>query len=147
MTDVLESPIGEPAATANVVAARREVIDQSGWGASVKIIQPRNLTFWVMILLFIGGITLTIRGYAVNANAYTGSFTLGTACFACHVGVHGPLPAPRPLLVDPGKAKPLAFAFGGLVTTFGVAAINNDAFRGIILKLGGSDSSRTGRPV
>jgi RsiW-degrading membrane proteinase PrsW (M82 family) len=34
----------------------------------------------------------------------------------------------------PAKAKVLAFAFAGLVTTFAMAALNNDAFRSILTK-------------
>jgi protease PrsW len=134
MTDTITTP------TSDTLTARREAIKASGWGAKLHIVQPRNLTFWVMVLLFVIGASLTLKGFASSAQAYTQAFALGTAWFAIfallflllfsHLDRYSSLP---------GKAKLLVFLFGGLVSTFGVAAINNNAFRSLLMKLGGSD--------
>jgi protease PrsW len=136
MTDTMTSTRG----SSDAIAARRTAIAESGWGASFRVVQPRNFTFWVMVFLFVVGATLTLRGFANSAQAYTQAFAQGTAWFAvfalvflllfAHLDRYSSIPA---------KAKLVVFLFGGLVSTFGVAAINNNAFRAILLKLGGSD--------
>ena len=63
------------------IVARRAVIDESGWGARFRVIQPRNFTFWVMVFLFVSGISLTYQGFRSAAEAYTESFAQGFAFF------------------------------------------------------------------
>jgi RsiW-degrading membrane proteinase PrsW (M82 family) len=138
MTDTMTPLTQEPGGDA--LSARRAAIAESGWGATFRIVQPRNLTFWVMVFLFVTGATMTLRGFTNSAQAYTQAFTTGTAWFAVFALVFLLLFARLDRYSSiPGKGKVLVFLFGGLVTTFGIAAINNNAFRSILLKLGGSD--------
>jgi RsiW-degrading membrane proteinase PrsW (M82 family) len=118
-----------------VIAARRAVIDESGWGVKFRVIQPRNFTFWVMVFLFVSGAALTFQGYRAAAEAYTESFAQGFTWYTLFALVflwlfhrldrYSSIPA---------KAKVVAFLFSGLVSTFAMAAINNDAFRSILAK-------------
>lgn len=121
--------------TLAVIAARRAVIEESGWGARFRVIQPRNFTFWVMVFLFVSGASLTYQGFRSAAEAYTDSFAQGATWFTlfallflwlfAHLDRYSSIPA---------KAKVIAFLFSGLVSTFAMAAINNDAFRSILGK-------------
>jgi RsiW-degrading membrane proteinase PrsW (M82 family) len=124
----------------NVVAARRAVIDESGWGAKFHVIQPRNFTFWVMAFLFVVGATLTLRGFVTSGKAYTDAVTLGITWFGAFallfLWIFHRLDRYSSI---PAKAKIVAFLFAGLVTTFGMAALNNDAFRSILHKTQGTD--------
>ena len=121
---------------ANAVAvARRAVIDDSGWGARFRVVQPRNFTFWVMAFLFISGGGLTYQGFRGAAEAYPESFAQGTAFFTAFALAFLWLFARLDRYSTiPAKAKIIAFLFSGLVTTFAMAAINNDAFRSILAK-------------
>jgi protease PrsW len=139
MTDVLAPPVSGPVDDPTV-AARRAAIAESGWGAEFRVVQPRNFTFWVMVFLFFIGASFTLKGFSVSANAYTESFIQGSAWFAAFALLFMWLFARLDRYSTiPGKAKLLAFLFGGLVSTFGVAAINNNAFRSLLLKIGGTD--------
>ena len=118
-----------------VIAARRAVIDESGWGARFRVIQPRNFTFWVMAFLFVSGAALTYQGFRGAAEAYTESFAQGFAWFAVFTLAFLWLFARLDRYSSiPAKAKVVAFLFSGLVSTFAMAALNNDAFRSILAK-------------
>ena len=118
-----------------VVAARRAVIDESGWGAHFRLVQPRNFTFWVMVFLFVSGISLTYQGFRSAAEAYTESFAQGFTFFTLFALVFLWIFARLDRYSSiPAKAKVVAFLFSGLVSTFAMAAINNDAFRSILAK-------------
>ena len=123
-----------------VVAARRAAIDESGWGAKFHLVQPRNFTFWVMAFLFVVCSNFTIQGFSNAGKAYPESVGLGSAWFGLfallflwifnRLDRHSSIPA---------KAKIVAFLFAGLVTTFGMAGVNNNAFRSILHKTFGTD--------
>ena len=121
--------------TDGVVAVRRAVIDESGWAARFRVIQPRNFTFWVMVLLFLSGASLTYQGFRSAAEAYTESFAQGFAWFGLFALLFLWLFARLDRYSSiPAKAKLVAFLFAGLVTTFAMAGINNNAFRSILAK-------------
>jgi RsiW-degrading membrane proteinase PrsW (M82 family) len=123
-----------------MVTARRAVIEESGWGAHFRVIQPRNFTFWVMGFLFLSGTVLTYRGFRGAADAYTESVAQGFAWFAVFTLAFLWLFARLDRYSSiPAKAKVVAFLFSGLVSTFAMAAINNDAFRSILAKTVGLD--------
>jgi len=118
-----------------VIAARRAVIEESGWGAQFQFIQPRNFTFWVVAFLFVSGAAQTYQGFRSAAEAYTDSFAQGVAWFTVFALLFLWLFARLDRYSSiPGKAKVVAFLFCGLVSTFAMAAINNDAFRSILGK-------------
>jgi RsiW-degrading membrane proteinase PrsW (M82 family) len=139
MTDIAERVGTDSAAT-----ARRAVIDESGWGASFRVIQPRNFTFWVMVFLFVSGTTLTYQGFRSAAEAYPESFAQGFAWYAAFALLFLWLFARLDRYSSiPAKAKVVAFAFAGLVSTFAMAALNNDAFRSILAKTVSLDFMQT----
>lgn len=124
----------------SVLAARRAVIDESGWGATFRFLQPHNFTFWVVGFLFLSGALLTFNGYQGAATAYTESFAQGTAFFGFFALVFLWIFARLDRYSSiPAKAKVVAFLFSGLVSTFAMAALNNDAFRSILGKTFGLD--------
>jgi RsiW-degrading membrane proteinase PrsW (M82 family) len=130
MTDTASRTVDD-----SVVAARRAVIDESGWGAPFRFIQVHNFTFWVVVLLFVSGASQTYRGFSPNASAYTQAFAQGTVWFAVFAILFLWLFARLDRYSSiPAKAKVVAFLFSGLVSTFAIAAINNDAFRSILAK-------------
>lgn len=123
-----------------VVAAQRAVIAESGWGASFRVIQPRNFTFWAMVFLFVAGASLTYTGFRGAADAYPESFAQGAAWFSLFAILFLWLFARLDRYSSiPAKAKVVAFLFAGLVSTFAMAALNNDAFRSILTKTFGID--------
>lgn len=120
--------------------ARRDAIAASAWGHTVRIVQPRNFTFWVMIFLFIAGIANFYAEIQDAVVAYTGSLAQGTAWFA----VYGAVILWIITHLDrysniPTNIRVLTFLFGGLVSTFAMSLHFNNALIGIIGKLGGSD--------
>ncbi|HSM64967.1 MAG TPA: PrsW family glutamic-type intramembrane protease, partial [Ilumatobacteraceae bacterium] len=118
-----------------VIAARRAVIDDSGWGARFRVIQPRNFTFWVMAFLFVSGASLTYQGFRSAAEAYPESFAQGFAWFGLFALLFIWLFARLDRYSSiPAKAKLVAFLFAGLVSTLAMAGINNNAFRSILAK-------------
>ena len=130
MTDTASRTVDD-----SVVAARRAVIDESGWGAPFRFIQVHNFTFWVVVLLFIAGTSQTYRGFSSAASAYTGAFAQGTVWFGLFTILFLWLFSRLDRYSSiPAKAKVVAFLFSGLVSTFAMAAINNDAFRSILAK-------------
>ncbi|HYN35006.1 MAG TPA: PrsW family intramembrane metalloprotease [Ilumatobacteraceae bacterium] len=130
MTDTASRTVDD-----SVVAARRAVIDESGWGAPFRFIQVHNFTFWVVVLLFVSGASQTYRGFSSSAQAYTDSFAQGTVWFGLFAILFLWLFSRLDRYSSiPAKAKVVAFLFSGLVSTFAMAAINNDAFRSILAK-------------
>lgn len=128
----------------DVVAARRAVIEESGWGAEFRVVQARNFTFWAMAFLFVTGASMTYKGFRGAAEAYTESFAQGVAWFALFTLAFLFLFSRLDRFSSiPAKAKVVAFLFSGLVSTFGIAAVNNDAFRSIINKTAGNDFGYT----
>ncbi|MDY7106968.1 MAG: PrsW family intramembrane metalloprotease [Actinomycetota bacterium] len=120
--------------------ARTDAIRASGWGHTVRIVQPRNFTFWVMVFLFIAGIANFYADIQDAIVAYTGSLAQGTAWFA----IYGAVILWIITRLDrysniPTNLRVLTFLFGGLVSTFAMSVHFNDALIAIIGKLAGSD--------
>jgi RsiW-degrading membrane proteinase PrsW (M82 family) len=131
MTDTASRTIDD-----SVVAARRAVIDESGWAAPFRFIQVHNFTFWVVVLLFVSGASMTYQGFSQAASAYSASFAQGAVWFGLFAVLFLWLFSRLDRYSSiPAKAKVVAFLFSGLVSTFAMAAINNDAFRTLLGKL------------
>ena len=92
-----------------------------------------------MVFLFVAGFSATFDGFRINARAYTHSFTQAVVWFAvfalAFVWLFQRLDRYSSI---PAKAKLVAFLFSGLVSTFGMAAMNNDAFISLLAKTGGA---------
>jgi RsiW-degrading membrane proteinase PrsW (M82 family) len=130
MTDTASRTVDD-----SVVAARRAVIDESGWAAPFRFIQVHNFTFWVVALLFVAGASQTYQGFSQAAESYTASFAQGAVWFGLFAILFLWLFSRLDRYSSiPAKAKVVAFLFSGLVSTFAMAAVNNDAFRTILGK-------------
>jgi protease PrsW len=131
MTDIASRTLDD-----SVVAARRAVIDESGWAAPFRFIQVHNFTFWVVALLFVAGASQTYQGFSQAAESYTASFAQGAVWFGLFAILFLWLFSRLDRYSSiPAKAKVVAFLFSGLVSTFAMAAVNNDAFRTMLGKL------------
>jgi RsiW-degrading membrane proteinase PrsW (M82 family) len=66
----------------SVLAVERgRAIDQSGWGEDFRLVQPRNLAFWVYCALVIAGAYVLSGQVSIAAAAYSGALTSGVIAF------------------------------------------------------------------
>jgi len=128
------------------LAARYQAIEQSGWGRGVKLIQPRNFTFWVMTFVFIAGFLNLLLEFGPNIEAYSTPITQGVVWFAVYglaiAWIINRLDRYSPI---PGKVRLLAFLWGGVAATFALAIHYNQAIFAILTKTGGISFSHDWR--
>jgi protease PrsW len=60
---------------------RSRAIDQSGWGEDFRLVQPRNLAFWVYCALVIAGAYVLSGQISIAAAAYSGALASGIVAF------------------------------------------------------------------
>ena len=60
---------------------RSRAIDQSGWGEDFRLVQPRNLAFWVYCALVITGAYVLSGQISIAAAAYSGALVSGIVAF------------------------------------------------------------------
>jgi RsiW-degrading membrane proteinase PrsW (M82 family) len=60
---------------------RRIAIDQSGWGEDFRLVQPRNLAFWVYCGLVVAGAYVLWGQVSIAAAAYSGALVSGIIAF------------------------------------------------------------------
>jgi protease PrsW len=120
------------------LAARNRAIESSGWGRTVKLVQPHNFTFWVVAFVFIAGLLNVFLEFGPNLEAYSTPITQGVVWFA----VYGLIIAWLISRLDryspiPGKIRLFAFLWGGLVATFALAIHYNRAIFALLAKTEG----------
>ena len=107
-------------------ARRVAALQESGWGARFRLVQPRNLAFWVYLLLVLFG--------ALNQSAtyYSQSAVYGPALAAALLlfGVYGALFWLFIVHIDryaslPGRLLVAAFAWGGFAAAGAMASFAN----------------------
>src|SRR5262249_34916341 len=64
-----------------LAAERRRAIDQSGWGEDFRLVQPRNLAFWVYCALVVAGAYVLFGQVSIAAAAYSGALVSGIVAF------------------------------------------------------------------
>jgi RsiW-degrading membrane proteinase PrsW (M82 family) len=116
-----------------------EVLRHSGWGVPFRIFQPRNLCFWVLVLGYIGGLTVALQVIRPTAPAYSSGLGWGVILFAIYA-------VPWWLYLShlnryttvPHKIIFAAFLWGFLAATFWIAIRANDAILTIYAKAFGN---------
>ncbi|WP_405115504.1 PrsW family intramembrane metalloprotease [Micromonospora sp. NBC_01405] len=114
-------------------------LDASGWGSPFRLLQPRNLCFWVYALGVAGGIYELIRYFGPGAGAYGTGLGVGVLAFAAYA-------VPWLILLAyhnrytrlPGKLLLAAFVWGGAAATFWISLPANGAFLSLYGKAFGS---------
>lgn len=125
--------------TSEAKTAQLAAIEQSGWGQPFRLVQPRNLAFWVYLLGVGGGALAVLRYFGPGAHFYSPALTGGVLLFGLYL-------VPWLLLLrhqnrytaQPGTLLAAAFAWGGLAATFWIALPANTALLEIWTKLGGT---------
>ncbi|MFD9701063.1 PrsW family intramembrane metalloprotease [Lentzea sp. NPDC059081] len=121
-------------------AARLDALEKSGWGLPFRLVQPRNLAFWVYALGVGGGALAMVRYFGPGAHFYRPALTGGVVLFGLYL-------VPWLLLLrhhnrytaQPGSLLAAAFAWGGLAATFWIALPANTALLEIWAKAGGTE--------
>jgi RsiW-degrading membrane proteinase PrsW (M82 family) len=125
--------------TSEVKAAQLAAIEESGWGVPFRLVQPRNLAFWVYLLGVGGGALAMLRYFGPGAHFYSPALTGGVLLFGLYL-------VPWLLLLrhqnrytaQPASLLAAAFFWGGLAATFWIALPANTALLEIWAKLGGT---------
>ncbi|WP_018602464.1 PrsW family intramembrane metalloprotease [Mycobacterium sp. 155] len=116
----------------SLVAARVSAIDASGWGRRFVFIQPRNLAFWVYVLLVLVGL-----GQFVDSVGRFHSYSVLTAAtvFAIYGAVIWWLAQRADRYTDlPVKLLITALVWGAFAATWAMAAVANTAIGDIYAK-------------
>ncbi|AGZ46022.1 PrsW family intramembrane metalloprotease [Actinoplanes friuliensis] len=108
---------------------RAAALEASGWGEPFRLLQPRNLCFWVYALGVAGGVWQMVQYYGSGAGAYGVGLGTGVLAFAIYT---------IPWLVllayhnrytrQPGSLLVAAFVWGAAAATFWIALPANGAF-------------------
>ncbi|MGW4367146.1 PrsW family intramembrane metalloprotease [Nocardia takedensis] len=124
--------------TADPAHTRFLAIEESGWGRSFTFYQPRNLAFWVYVLLTGSGLLLFADRIGSTYPAYSRAILVTALVFAVYGAIfwwfthHIDRYARQPV-----KLLVTAFAWGGFAATWSMAAYANDALISIYGKLFG----------
>ncbi|BBH69525.1 hypothetical protein ACTI_62100 [Actinoplanes sp. OR16] len=108
---------------------RSTALEESGWGTPFRLVQPRNLCFWVYALGVAGGLYQLVRYFGPGASAYGTGLGVGVLAFALYT-------VPWLILLAyhnrytrlPGDLLLTAFVWGGAAATFWIALPANGAF-------------------
>ncbi|MEU4414223.1 PrsW family intramembrane metalloprotease [Nocardia salmonicida] len=118
--------------------ARFLAIENSGWGRSFTFYQPRNLAFWVYLVLVGSGALLFAAMIGRTYGAYSRAILVSALVF----GIYGAIFWWFARHFDrysrhPVKLLVVAFAWGGFAATWAMASYANTALIGIYGKLFG----------
>lgn len=121
--------------TDNLITARVDAIENSGWGRSFTFYQPRNAAFWVYLLLVVTGAFKLFSMLSASAPAYGDAIALSIVLF----GVYGAVFWWFTHHIDryarqPVKLIVVAFLWGSFAATWVMAANANDAILALYAK-------------
>ncbi|TCJ99584.1 PrsW family intramembrane metalloprotease [Nocardia alba] len=124
--------------SAELADARLGAIENSGWGRSFTFYQPRNLAFWVYLVLVGSGALLFAAMIGRTYGAYSRAILVSAVVF----GVYGAIFWWFTQHLDryarqPVKLLVVAFGWGGFAATWAMASYANTALIGIYGKLFG----------
>lgn len=120
------APAVEPVPTEVLLADRVGAVRASGWGTSVRLVQPRNLAFWVYAVLVGLGAVQLVRYLAGAAPVYGQVIVVAVVLFGLYAAlfwwftqrIDRYAHQPRKLIV-------LAFLWGGFGATIALASNAN----------------------
>lgn len=109
---------------------RVNAIENSGWGRAFRFYQPRNLAFWVFLLLVGSGMFTFTKSLVAQTSAYGAAIAVSTAIFV----LYGALFWWFTQRIDRYSSQPVklivvAFLWGAFAATWVMAAPANDAIR------------------
>jgi hypothetical protein len=70
-----------------LIADRVRAVRESGWGATFRVVQPRNLAFWVYLVLVAAGAFIMIRYIGSATAVYGTAVTMAVIVFALYGAV------------------------------------------------------------
>ena len=119
----------------NLITARVDAIENSGWGRSFTFYQPRNAAFWVYLMLVVTGAFKLFSMLSASAPAYGDAIALSIVLF----GVYGAVFWWFTHHIDryarqPVKLIVVAFLWGSFAATWVMAANANDAILALYAK-------------
>lgn len=117
-------------------AAQLRAIDEAGYGVRFRFVQPHNAAFWVYCLVVAAGAVRMAQQLGPQLGVYGGAILAGVIIFALYT-------VPFWLFInhvdrfepESRKLTVLAFVWGGLGATFGMAVTANDPIRSIYGKV------------
>ena len=121
--------------TDNLITARVDAIENSGWGRSFTFYQPRNAAFWVYLMLVVTGAFKLFSMLSASAPAYGDAIARSIVLF----GVYGAVFWWFTHHIDryarqPVKLIVVAFLWGSFAATWVMAANANDAILALYAK-------------
>jgi len=121
--------------TDNLITARVDAIENSGWGRAFTFYQPRNAAFWVYLMLVVTGAFKLFSMLSASAPAYGDAIALSIVLF----GVYGAVFWWFTHHIDryarqPVKLIVVAFLWGSFAATWVMAANANDAILALYAK-------------
>ncbi|MFE4504016.1 PrsW family intramembrane metalloprotease [Rhodococcus sp. NPDC056743] len=121
--------------TDDLIAARIDAIENSGWSRSFAFYQPRNAAFWVYLLLVVSGAFKLFSMLSSSAAAYGDAIALSIVLF----GVYGAIFWWFTHHIDRYARQPVklivtAFFWGSFAATWVMAANANDAILALYAK-------------
>lgn len=112
----------------------------SGWGARVRIFQPRNLAFWVWALLVGWGMLIWVHDVSRQATYYAPAISLGVVVFTVYGAVFWWFTQHIDRYsAQPARLRVAAFLWGGFAATWVAGGPANNAARALYAKLFGQD--------
>ena len=118
-----------------LLAARSVAVAESGWGARFRLIQPRNLAFWVYASLVGYGVLTASKAFYLASPVYGGTLLVAAILFGCYASLLWWLT----LRIDRYAHRPrvlivLAFLWGAFAATFTMAARANTPIQSLWAK-------------
>lgn len=135
MSTSSDTGVAGTAETADLLARRRDAIEESGWGARFHLFQPRNLSLWVYLLLVVLGarelyrIAVPIAPVFADADI-AGVASAGTFCLLFLLFLHHADRYER----TPALLAATAFIGGGIGAVWAMAMPGNAAVMSLYSK-------------
>ncbi|MFC9788466.1 PrsW family intramembrane metalloprotease [Rhodococcus sp. NPDC127528] len=123
------------AEAAELEAAQLAALDESGWGVRFRLFQPRNPTFWVLVIGLLAGVATLVPVVTFSASVYGTALAAGVIGFAVytvpwwiflhHYDRYTPLPV---------RFVAVGFVWGAIASTFWMAYNANNALLSLYAK-------------
>ncbi|HTW16628.1 MAG TPA: PrsW family intramembrane metalloprotease [Nocardioides sp.] len=131
---------GSAAAPDDLIQARAQALEESAWGERFHLVQPRNLCFWVYVVLMAIGVHHIFTSFSPVIGYYGDALAVG-------IVVNGVLGLVWWLWfrhIDRWEHQPFslivtAFLWGGVAATFAMAIQGNAAVMNLYAKLFGQE--------
>lgn len=118
---------------------RLRAIERSGWGEEFRLVQPRNLAFWVYCLLVAFGAVVLSGQVSIAAAAYSGALTIGIIAFGLlAIAYVWYIHYEDRYTTVPPRLAAAGFVWGFVAATGAFALLGNDAVMSLYSKAFGA---------